>query len=64
MLSAKTVRKQLALLKPLMRNISIKSARRTQNKIGELMEFKFRDLVISKKHKFENFVGDWVIPKD
>ena len=63
-LTAKTIRKQLAILKPIMDGFSIKTTRRMQNKIGELMEWKYRRKIIHKKHTFENFEGAWVMPKD
>ncbi len=63
-LSAKTVKKQLSLLKPLMSSVSLKTMRKAQNMIGELMESKSDNEVILKNHSFENFEAAWVIPKD
>ena len=63
-LSPKAVRKQLQLIKPLAGGLSLKTLRRAQNKIGEIMEFKCRGRVILKKHEFEAFEAAWVIPKD
>ncbi len=63
-LTAKMIRKQLAILKPLMGSMSIKLSRKCQNKIGELMELQNRGQTIHKNHSFENFDGVWVVPKD
>lgn len=63
-LSANRMKKQLALLKRLMGSFSLKTIRRGQNKIGELMYSGCREQVIIKQHKFERFDGAWVIPKD
>ncbi len=63
-LSAKTIRAQLALFKPILAGCSLKTIRKGQDKIGELMEWKHKDRVIIKKHDFESFSGSWIIPKD
>lgn len=63
-LSAKAIRAQLNILKPLLASCSLKTIRKGQNKIGELMEAKHRDRVMIKKHSFERFEDAWVIPKD
>ena len=63
-LSAKTVRSQIALLSPILKSCSLETLRKGQNKIGELMEAKYRKQVILKEHEFENFKGAWVMPKD
>ncbi|MBQ8862157.1 MAG: alpha/beta hydrolase fold domain-containing protein [Clostridia bacterium] len=63
-LSAKMIRKQLTILKPIIGGFSLKTSRRMQNKIGELMEWRYRGEIIQKKHSFESFEGAWVIPKD
>ena len=63
-LSAKTIRKQLTILMPLVSNLSLKTIRSGQNKIGELMESKYRDQIVLKAHKFEPFDGAWVLPRD
>ncbi len=62
--SAKTIRKQLALLRPLLESASLETARRGQDKIGEMMGTRHRDKVITKEHTFGVFSGAWVIPKD
>lgn len=63
-LSAKTIRTQLAILKPLLGSASLKTIRKCQNKIGELMEFRQKGQVMVKEHAFDRFDGAWVIPKD
>ncbi|MBQ8915078.1 MAG: alpha/beta hydrolase fold domain-containing protein [Clostridia bacterium] len=63
-ISPRSLRKQLLLIKNVVNGLSLKSIRRGQNLIGELMDFKHRGRVIIKKHAFESFDGAWVIPKD
>ncbi|MBQ7939893.1 MAG: alpha/beta hydrolase fold domain-containing protein [Clostridia bacterium] len=63
-LSAKIIRTQLAILKPLLSGASLKTIRKCQNKIGELMEFRQKGQVMVKEHAFDRFDGAWVIPKD
>lgn len=63
-LSPKAVRKQLQLIKPIAGGLSLKTLRRAQNAIGEIMESKSRARVILKNHKFDSFEAAWVIPKD
>ena len=63
-LSAKAIRTQLHLLKPLLNSCSRETLRRGQNKIGELMEIRYRRDVIMKSHDFESFPACWVLPKD
>ncbi len=62
--SAKSIRKQLALLKPLLDVASLETTRRAQEKIGELMGARQSDRVIIKEHEFECFKGAWILPKD
>ena len=62
--SAKTLKTQLAILKPLLNSCSLKTIRKGQNKIGELMESKHKAHIIQKEHSFENFKGAWIIPND
>ena len=62
--SAKTIRAQISLLKPLLNSCSLSTLRRAQNKIGELMEFRLRHQTVIKSHPFTHFQGGWVIPKD
>ena len=63
-LSAKTVRMQLALLKPLLESCSLKTARKGQDMLGEMMEMKLREKVVIKEHLFNNFRSAWVIPRE
>lgn len=63
-LSAKTIRKQLSFMKLLVSSLSLKSIRRGQDRIGELMEFRYRGQVLTKIHPFPNFDGTWIIPRD
>ena len=63
-LSAKTVRAQLALVWPLIQNASLETCRRRQDKLGELMEAVHRRDVMAKSHRFPDFEGSWMIPKD
>ena len=63
-LSAKTIRKQLGLVKSLVGGLSLKTLRRGQNVIGQLIESRHREQVIIKPHKFDGFSSAWVVPKD
>lgn len=63
-LSAKAVRSQLNLLKPVLNNCSLKTLRRGQNKLGELMGLRQRRRVMIKTHEFSRFTGAWSISKD
>ena len=63
-LSAKSVRNQISMAKPLLRNFSVDTMRKGQNLIGELMSFKHRNQVLIRKHPFEKFEAAWVLPKD
>lgn len=63
-LTAKTIRAQLNLIKPLMQGLSLDASRRAQDMVGELMEAKYRRSVIDRPHNFGNFDGAWLIPYD
>ena len=63
-LSAKFARKQLERFKPLMTDSAIESARRGQEKIGELMTMTCKKTLSYASVTFENFESAWVIPKD
>lgn len=63
-LSPKTVRAQLALLKPLLGSCSLETIRKGQEKIGELTGVKCRRQVSVKIHSFPQFEAAWCIPKD
>ncbi len=62
--SVKTIRTQLALMKPLLAGCSLETVRKGQNKIGELMEAKHRGKVLSRIHEFGSFQGVWLMPED
>lgn len=63
-MSPKTVRAQLNILLPLMKNCSLETLRKGQNRIGELMEFRYRRATLIRDHTFDDFSGAWVIPQD
>lgn len=63
-LSPKTVRAQLAFLTPLLESCSLKTTRKGQDMLGELMESKLRNKVVIKTHPFPNFTGAWVVPRE
>lgn len=63
-LTAKTIRRQLNLLKPIIGGFSLKTTRKWQNMIGELMELPNRSRIVRKLHDFELFQGLWLVPND
>lgn len=63
-LSAKTIRSQLARLRPLLEGRSLETLRKGQNMIGDLMGMKERRQVVVKHHHFDSFEAAWVVPKD
>lgn len=63
-LSAKFVKTQLELFKPLLTGSSLETARRGQDKLGELMAATRRKDVTCEDHAFDMFEGSWLIPKD
>ena len=63
-LSARIIRSQLHMLKPLVSGLSLESARRWQERMGQLMAFLNRDRVVVKKHAFQDFEAAWVLPRD
>ena len=63
-LSAKTVRSQLVLLKPILNGCSLKTIRRGQNKLGEIMESRHRDGVMINRESRLSFDSAWAIPRD
>ena len=62
--TAKTIRAQMQMLQPLLKNCSLDTMRRGQNKLGELMEGKYRRQVLVSDHDFDDFTAAWIIPKD
>ena len=63
-LSAKVIRGQLHMLKPLVANLSLESSRAAQERIGALMAFMHRETVRIHRHDFPDFEAAWVLPKD
>lgn len=63
-ITAKTMRKQLALMKPLVDASSLDMIRAGQNKVGALMKFTKRGKAVIEEHSFDNFNACWVLPKD
>lgn len=63
-ISAKHIRAQLSLLKPLLTSCSLQTLRKAQNKVGELMERRVNDHVVIKHHPFADFTGAWAVPRD
>lgn len=63
-LSAKTIRAQMHILQPLLKSCSLETIRKGQDKIGELMEAKYRRQVMVKEHDFPYFKGAWILPQD
>ena len=63
-INASTLRNQLLFFKPFLTGCSLDSARKGQDKLGELMKSPRREKLRLKEHRFENFSGCWVLPKD
>ncbi len=63
-LSAKVLRSQIAILKPLLKSCSLETMRKGQDLAGELMQIGNSDRYLLRDHKFPAFTGSWVIPKD
>ena len=63
-LSPKAIQTQLTLLRPLLHSLSLKTIRKGQDRIGELMEARYREQVMVKEHPFSGFPAAWVIPTD
>lgn len=63
-LSAKTIRAQMVLLKPLLASCSLETIRKGQNMLGELMEARYRQQVRVRDHGFATFTGAWIMPCD
>lgn len=63
-LSPKVIRTQLNLLRPLLNSLSLKTLRKGQDRLGELMEARYREQVMVKEHPFPHFRSAWVIPTD
>lgn len=63
-LSAKTIRTQLNLLLPLLHSCSLETLRKGQNRVGELMEAKYRRDIYCREHPFDRFDAAWIMPRD
>ena len=63
-LSARIIRSQLHMLKPLLASLSLDSVRRWQERMGQLMAFLHREQVVVKHHSFGSFDSAWVLPRD
>ncbi len=63
-LSAKNIKRQLALFKPLMDSCSLDTIRFGQEKIGSLMHRANKGKVVIKEHSFDKFSASWIIPRD
>ncbi len=63
-LSARIIRSQLHMVKPLVSGLSLESVRRWQERMGQLMAFLHRENVVIKHHSFESFEAAWVLPRD
>lgn len=64
MASPRVIRSRIHMLQPLLRGCSLPTLRRGQDKLGELMESKYRSRVLVKEHPFSSFAGAWMLPKD
>ena len=62
--SPKTIRSQMALLKPLLKSCSLETMRKGQDFVGELMGVAKAGHFVLKEHPFDHFTGCWVTPKD
>ncbi len=63
-MTEKFLRKQLAILKPLLDNNSLETTRKQQNLLGELMAFQHRLDVTYTSRQLDNFEVEWIVPKD
>ena len=62
--SAKTIKKHMARLRPVLTNCSLPTLRKGQNIVGGLMSGVHKKHIVIKEHGFEHFKGAWVIPRD
>lgn len=62
-MTEKFVRNQLGILKQVVTESSLESARRYQNLIGELMALSSRSDVSFSRREFPNFDGEWITPQ-
>ena len=64
MISAEKVNKQLHIFKKLLRACSLPVVRKGQDKIGSLVFAKYHDVLVSRRHDFQQFSATWLLPKD
>ena len=62
-MTEKFVRNQLGILKQVVTESSLESARRYQNLVGELMALSSRSDVSFSRREFPNFDGEWITPQ-
>ncbi len=62
--SSKFIRGQLGLLRPLFLGVSLETARKGQDKIGEMLRYTRRREVKLDFKNFSNFKAAWVTPND
>ncbi len=63
-ITAKIIRTQLAIVKPLLGSGSLEMVRKGQDIVGELMGARYNTQVVVKPHNFPDFEASWVIPRD
>ena len=63
-IASSAVRSQMNMLKHMLSSCSLDTIRKGQNKVGQLMEAKYRKQVITREHRFENFSGAWILPRE
>ena len=61
--SAKFIKKQLALFKPLIMGVSLELARKGQNQIGEWYARADRKKITYERHRFDHFTGIFCNPR-
>ena len=62
--SGKFIKKQMAALRPLFLGVSLETARKGQDKIGELLQYTRRKEVSLSFKNFSNFKAAWITPND
>ena len=63
-MNPKTVYKQMAILKPLLKSCSLEMMRKGQNLVGDLLGVGRGGRFVVTDHAFEQFTGSWITPKD
>lgn len=62
--SVRTIKAQMQMMQPLLKSCSLDTMRKGQDKLGELMEGRYRRQMLVREHEFDGFSGAWIIPKD